>query len=138
MPAPRLSRGKVIKLDRLLNMLYKPGEIAEELGVSVETVYRSYIPAGAPVIREAGIIWINGEAFRKWAADTIATTRRGKIKREMTAGQGYCVHCNQVVDMMEIRIRPHSKRTTVVQVSGRCPTCGGKVNRLARKADLQQ
>jgi len=42
MRIPQLKHQHIIKLSRLLNMLYKPSEIAEEIGVSVDTVYRSY------------------------------------------------------------------------------------------------
>ena len=45
---PKLSRPQVIRLDRLLQMDYKPFEIAELLEVHIDTVYRSYLPAGCP------------------------------------------------------------------------------------------
>ena len=134
MPAPKLNRGKMIKAEQLFDMLYKPSELAEELGVSTETLYRSYIPAGAPITRQGGNIWINGQAFYKWAAQSVATTRRGKIKRELAPGEGYCLRCNQVVAMENLSRRPHSRRLNIVQVSGICPVCGAKVNRLVKES----
>jgi len=50
MRQPLLKHCHIIKLGRLLNMLYKPSEIAEEIGVAQDTVYRSYLPAGAPLL----------------------------------------------------------------------------------------
>lgn len=131
MPVPKMSRGIVLKLERLLDMLYKPREIAEELGVSTETIYRSYIPAGAPVMVDGqGMKWINGKKFALWAQECLATNRRGKPVRSLSEGQGFCLRCNQVVEMVDPRRKPHSQKVGVVQVSGKCPFCGAKVNRF--------
>ena len=40
------------RLVRLLNMLYKPSELAEEIGFTVRQIYRVYIPAGCPCIKD--------------------------------------------------------------------------------------
>lgn len=134
MPVPKMSRGIILKLDRLLNMLYRPKEIASEIGVSVETVYRCYLPAGAPVtIDGQGVKWINGKKFAAWARDCLATNRRGKLARTLAETQGFCMRCNQVVEMIDSRRRPHSQKQGVVQVSGRCSLCGTKVNRFVRE-----
>lgn len=135
MPEPRISRGIVIKLDRLLDMMYKPSEIAGELGVSTETVVRSYVPAGAPVTADPqGQNWINGKKFAAWARECLATNRRGKRKAVLSNNQGYCLRCNLVVDMTDPRRRPHSRKQGIIQVSGKCPNCSGKVNRFIRES----
>lgn len=135
MPAPRLNRSKAAALERLLNMLYKPAELAEELGVSHDTVYRSYIPAGAPVVLDAGgKVWINGRQFAQWAREYLTTTRRGKSKPPMPAGHAYCVRCNRVVMVQSPKTRPHSRRANVVQLSGSCPECGGKIHRFIKSS----
>ena len=65
---PRFKRAQLIRLDRLLHMRYTPAELAREIGVSVDTVYRSYIPAGCPQEpRGGGRYWIVGSEFRDWA-----------------------------------------------------------------------
>lgn len=139
MSVPRLNRGKVISLERLLNMMYKPAEVASEVGISVDALYRSYIPAGAPVeVDSKKRTWIHGTTFAEWAREYLATTRRGKPKAAMTNTQGYCMRCNQVVEMQDIRRRPHSEKAGVIQASGRCPTCGGKVNRFIRENDFEK
>lgn len=136
MSVPRLNRGKIIALERLLNMMYRPAEVASEVGISVDALYRSYIPAGAPVEFDGkGRTWIHGTAFARWAREYLATTRRGKRKAEMTPSQGYCLRCNQVVEMLDIRRRPHTEKAGTLQVSGRCPTCDAKVNRFMRSED---
>jgi hypothetical protein len=133
MTMPRLSRARVIKLQRLLNMRYKPQEIADELGVTVETVYRSYIPAGAPCERDAQRhMWIPGAAFARWAREYLAQ-KDNRPRKQMQEGQGYCLRCNQVVDLGGIKQRAHKRG--VMQVSGVCPNCSGKVNRFKGGSD---
>lgn len=133
MPEPRLSRGLVIKLERLLDMLYKPGELAAELGVSTETVMRSYVPSGAPVIIDGdGKTWINGLHFATWARECLATNRMGKVKRTMEAGQAYCLRCKQVIDIDGLRHNRRFDQRGVTQITGRCPACGTRVNRFVR------
>ena len=41
MRQPVLKHTHIIKLGRLLDMMYKPAEIADEIGVTPDTVYRS-------------------------------------------------------------------------------------------------
>ena len=49
---------------KLLDMLYTPKELANEIGINVRQVYKVYIPAGCPHERdEHRHIWINGKAF---------------------------------------------------------------------------
>jgi hypothetical protein len=132
-PEPLLTRGKVIKLDRLLDMLYTPAEIASELGVVPRTILRGYIPAGAPVvINENGRKMISGKAFAAWAREYLGTNRRGERKNTMGKGMGYCLRCKKVVVMQHIRTRPHGAKAGVIQISGTCPDCGARVNRFAR------
>lgn len=133
MPAPRLNRAKAAALERLLDMLYKPAELADELGVSHDVVYRSYIPAGAPVsLDQGGKVWINGRQFSQWARDYLTTTRRGLPKPPMPPGHAYCLRCNQVVQAQFPQLRPHSRRNNVAQLTGVCPLCGGKIFRFVK------
>ena len=125
----RMKKGNVNRLERLLDMEYMPGEIASELGVSASTVYRSYIPAGAPCRQDAsGRLWIPGTAFAAWARQHLATNRRGKPREPMPDGCAYCLRCNQVIRMQSAvkRLQPRG----VLQVTGCCPLCAGKVHRF--------
>ena len=125
-----IRRAQIIKLSRLLDMFYRPSEIAEEIGVNVDTVYRSYLPAGAPHVRDKeGNIWIHGPAFRAWMLDQ---NEKGKEKMHpLDEGEAWCVHCNEVVKILNPRVRRFNGSGELIQ--GACDKCGGKVNR-ARKA----
>ena len=41
MRTPLLRHTQIIRLERILNMLYKPAELAEEIAVNPDTIYRS-------------------------------------------------------------------------------------------------
>jgi hypothetical protein len=126
---PLLKHTQIIRLMRLLDMLYKPSELADEIGVNVDTVYRSYIPAGLPVIRdEDGHFWIHGPAFVAWARETIA---QKKAKRQgLPEGHAWCMTCNRPVKITALRVRSISRYSELVQ--GTCPACGKTVNRLRK------
>lgn len=135
MPEPKMSRGMILRLGRLLDMMYKPSELASELSVSTETVVRTYLPAGAPVtVDPQGKTWINGIKFALWARECLATNRRGRLVRTLSEEQGWCLRCNQVVEITNPRRRSTGQRQGVGIVSGRCPLCNAKVNRFVREA----
>jgi len=56
-----MTQRQMAHLPRLLWMYYSPSELADEIGCNVDTIYKSYIPAGCPHTRdERGRIWIKG------------------------------------------------------------------------------
>lgn len=122
---PLLKHTQIIRLTRILDMLYKPRELAEEIGVSLDTIYRSYLPAGLPHTRERGDIWIYGPAFVAWAKQTIAKNKRQRAP--LPEGTAWCVKCNGVVEQIKPRIVYANPHIEILQ--SKCPTCGGKVNR---------
>lgn len=125
----RLRRSQVFKVKFLLDMLYKPVEIAEELGVSVDTVYRSYLPAGAPnQVDKAGRVWIYGPAFASWAEAYLIEKRSRKPIVMMAKNEGWCLKCNRPVAIADPHMRDMKKR--VQRLTGHCPTCGKVVNRF--------
>ncbi len=129
MRTPLIRRAQIIKLGRLLDMLYKPSELAEEIGVNVDTIYRSYLPAGAPHTRDkTGAIWIHGPAFKAWMLERNEDGKR--VLHPLGEGEAWCVHCNQVVKVMNPRVRHFNGSGELIQ--GACEKCGRKVNR-ARK-----
>src|SRR3972149_3689402 len=66
----RLNGHQRNRLKSLLNMFYRPNELAEEIGISKHQIYRVYIPCDCPHQRdELNHIWINGEDFCKWYGD---------------------------------------------------------------------
>ncbi len=120
----RFMRIQLIKLCRLLDMLYKPSEIAEEIGVTTETVYRSYLPGGSPFERDKdGNIWIHGTSFAAWV-------RSVTVKKEMNRladGQAWCLRCRKPVALVRPRERFKGRYVKIYQ--GKCEACGAKINR---------
>lgn len=126
-PIPQLGRAQVIRLSRLLNMYYRPAEIAELLDVHVDTVRRSYLAAGCPHRRgKNGHIWIVGTAFKDWAEDVIAKRRR-RTSEPMADDEGWCFKCKGRVKMVKPKILSVNRYIEIQQSI--CPVCGTKVNR---------
>ncbi|MFQ5961268.1 MAG: DUF5679 domain-containing protein [Candidatus Methylomirabilales bacterium] len=83
----------------------------------------NWVKAGAPHERDArGHIWIHGRAFAEW----LDSKRRPRSRRSLSPEQGYCLRCNQTVQMENPRPR---KIDGLTLLTGSCPNCGGKVNR---------
>ncbi len=120
----RFMRVHLIRLPRLMNMMYKPSEIAEEIGVTTETVYRSYLPGGCPFTRDKeGNIWINGLAFAAWVRSV-----HGKRKTVGLAdGEAFCLVCHKAVPLEHPRRRFSGRYVEIYQ--GKCPECGTRINR---------
>lgn len=132
-PTPLLKHQHIVKLGRFMDMMYKPSEIAEEIGVNIDTVYRTYLPAGCPYVEdERGRYWIHGPAFVAWARETIS---KKKIRRHPLAeDQAWCMKCNRPVEMKRPRPVYQNKYLTIVQSA--CPHCKTKVNRaMKNRAD---
>lgn len=128
-----IRREQLIKLGRLLEMRYKPAELGREIGVSADTVYRTYIPAGAPHERDAqGNIWIVGTHFREWAFTEVGYHKRAK--HPLQPGEAWCCKCNKPVMILKPKIKAVNQHIHLIQ--GRCSICGGKVNRAAANKDL--
>jgi len=124
---PKFGRSQRLRLSRLLNMRYTPAEIAREMGVSVDTVYRSYIPAGCPAEQGSDRrIWIVGTEFRNW----VLSLRMNKQTHPACAepGVGWCFHCAKPVRIVNASIYPVNYYLERLQ--GECECCGKEVNRL--------
>jgi endogenous inhibitor of DNA gyrase (YacG/DUF329 family) len=123
---PLLKRCHIIRLGRLLDMQYRPSELAEEIGVVTDTIYRGYLPAGMPHTRTpSNEIWIHGLAFAAWARETVA---KKKVKRfGLADGQAWCLKCNRAVPLLHPVIKPTNFYLELLQ--GKCPHCGRTVNR---------
>jgi hypothetical protein len=132
MREPHLKHQHIIKLGRLLDMLYKPAELAEEIGVTQDTIYRSYLPAGLPYTRdEHGDIWIHGPAFVSWARETIS--RRQNKRAGLPDGQAWCLKCKGPVPLINPKIKKSNRYLELLQA--RCPNCGKIVNRARARQD---
>ena len=119
-----LTTGQRHKAKRLLNMLYTPGEIAEELGVTRDHIYKVLIPAGLPHTKDSRRhLWIHGPALALWAKGF------DKVPMKLAKGEGYCLRCRKPVKVKN-PLEKQSERLTLL--TGECPVCGHSVSRILR------
>ncbi|MDP8267129.1 MAG: hypothetical protein P9L97_00245 [Candidatus Tenebribacter davisii] len=117
----RLNGSQRNKVKRLLNMLYTPLELSEEIGVSKQQIYRVYIPLGCPYTKDRiGHILINGKDFKAWVIDIYKN-------KKLNANQAYCVSCKKIVKIIDPKI--NNKGNLIYQQS-ECPLCGNNVTRI--------
>jgi hypothetical protein len=123
------------RLRRLQDMLYTPAELADELGVLRETIYRSYLALGAPCGRDPNDrIWINGKLFATWAHEIIRM-RRDKPRLPLDQDHAWCMRCNKIVPIQHLVKKTY--RGYMYQLSGKCPECRTRVNRFL-EGDLKK
>ena len=120
----KIRQGEFARLGRLLNMMYRPSELASELDCKTRRV-RTLIDAGCPHVRDdTGHLWINGHEFRCWAE----TYNKGN-RQPLGEGEAYCLRC----DCARMMKGPFTTRTTrrgAELLSGVCSVCGTRVNRI--------
>ena len=119
--AGRLDGRQRNRLKRMLDMMYTPRELAEEIGVNVDRVYMVYIPGGCPHERDNNRhIWINGKAFRDWFEEVYA-------KRNLQPGQAFCLTCKKAVEMVSPERKRKDKLIFDLCI---CPNCGRKLTKI--------
>ena len=122
------NRSNLLKLARLLDMEYKPSELAEEIGVDRLTVYRRYLPAGCPHRRdEHDLIWIHGLSFVAWAR-AINRREREKGTRHLEVDEAWCLFCRKVVKFTAVETLPIRKHLAIIR--GVCAECGRDVHKM--------
>lgn len=128
MRKPLFTHSVIVKLVRLLDMLYMPEELADEIDVNVDTIYRCYLPAGCPHRRDdKNHIWINGVDFKGWVKDMLEKKKRARNNVPMPEGQAFCMRCKKRVDMLNPQVIYSARHNEMLQ--GRCAECNTKVNR---------
>ena len=117
----RLSGQQKTRLKKLLNMMYKTSEIAEEIGFEMRQIYRVYIPLGLPHEKDdKNRIWINGSEFREWALETYKKPSVGK-------NEAYCLTCKKSIEI----INPEWKeKEGLFYLLCSCPVCKRKIARI--------
>jgi hypothetical protein len=118
----RLSHSIIVRAPGLLPMLYKPSELARDLGIPVSTL-RDWVQGGVPHQRDGrGHIWINGVEFAQWVE-----IQRG-LRRGPTLGkdEAYCFCCRQAVKLVEPTSVVDGKR---ILLQASCPQCGSRINK---------
>lgn len=117
----RLNGNQRNRLVRLLDMLYSPSELANEIGFDVRQIYRVYIPLGCPSEKDSrGRHWINGEIFKDWITEHYQ-------KRELKPNEAFCLTCKKAVRMISPERRQEEKLFYYVCT---CPICGRKLSRI--------
>ena len=130
----------VLRAARLMDMLYKPSEIAEELKIKKRAIYDVLIPLGLPHRRdEKGRIWLHGPAVREW----LETATRGP-KYKLATDEMFCLRCfaPRAFDKASL-----TKSGKFVMAQATCPECGAQMYKgvgkraalaLARKGILTE
>lgn len=116
----RLNGRERTRLGKLLDMLYKPSELAEEVGFTARQVYRVYIPLGCPSVKEDGHIWVNGRGFAEWYEATYP-------KQTLLPDEAFCLTCK-----MPVKIHKPVERKTgrLFYLICECPNCGRPLARI--------
>lgn len=131
---PRITARLRVKSLLLLNMLYKPSELSEELSMTKETIIRYTEKFELPFTKDtSGHIWINGKDFRIWA---------GKIKEDLkvkelakTENDFHCIRCGFVTVATFERHTVNNPRGKTERHSAICPKCKNKLSKFARKVE---
>ena len=111
-------RGRMYKL---LNMLYTPSELAQEVGFERRQVYRVYIPAGCPHEQDnMRHYWINGKVFREWYEITYP-------RISLKENEAFCLTCKKPVKMQN---PVRKKKGGFVYLLSKCPNCGRKLPKI--------
>jgi len=113
------------RLKGLLHMHYTPRELAEELGIEKQQVYRVYLPLDCPHERDSrGHIWIDGTAFCEWY-------QQHYPKVELAADEAFCLTCKQPVKMAKPE---RLEKNGLIFFECSCPVCGRKLARIIGKS----
>jgi len=119
----RLSGVQRMRLGKLLDMLYKPSELAEEIGFSYRQVSRVYILLGCPFVQQNGFIFINGRAFADWYEMTYP-------RQTLKSDEVFCLTCRKAVKIISYDTKKVGRLSYLVCS---CSVCGRKISRIIDK-----
>jgi hypothetical protein len=127
-----LNHSVIVKAPGLLPMLYKPCELADELGIPHRTIY-DWLRAGAPFSRdEENRMWVNGQEFADW----VDKNRKAKALPKSSEDEGYCFHCQGIVTLLDKQTE--RIKGSLIRIRGKCPKCQGDVYRGGRQSGTQE
>ena len=115
------------KRERLLDMAYTTGEIANELGVTPKYIRDTMIrKMGAPYrCDKSGRLWLDGMKVKLWIEKELNPAKRAV---KLTESEFYCVKCRQKRSV-DSYVMKKSKGTIYKQAP--CPVCGSRMNKIA-------
>lgn len=117
----RLKGRHKLKLAGLMDLDYKPSELAEELEISSSRIYNVYLKLDCPHYRtDRDRIFINGKQFREWY-DQIYKNR--SLEKDQT----FCVSCKKIVKL-DNPTRVDKGRLVLYQSD--CPNCGKRTSKI--------
>ena len=120
----RLSGQQKTRLQNLFDMMYRPSEIAEEIGITKRQFYRVYIPLGLPVERDSrNHVWINGMVFKDWILEYY---KKVKLKEN----EAFCLTCKKPVEIIDPVNEAINK---LYFLTCTCGTCGRKISKILTK-----
>jgi hypothetical protein len=119
--AGRLDGKQRNRLKSLLDMMYKPSELAQELGINIDQVYSVYLPLGCPNKRDGKrYIEINGREFKDWY---IKNYQKAKVETDET----FCKTCKKPVKIVNGSI---VKKDKLIYILSSCPNCGRRLSKI--------
>ena len=123
----RLSGQQKTRLQNLFDMMYRPSELAEEIGITKRQFYRVYIPLGLPVERDSrNHVWINGLVFKEWIFEYYK-------KKKLKNNEAFCLTCKDAVEIIDPL---HNDIHSLSYITCYCPRCGRKLSKiLTRKIE---
>lgn len=122
----KLPHTVIVKSPGLLPMLYSVRELAQAVGLAERTL-RDWLGNGLPHSRDGqGHLWIHGREFADWAA----SHRRVATKPKLLENQAYCMHCREVVEILEPKTK--TVRGKLTHTQGKCNRCGHAIHRGGR------
>jgi len=120
----RLSGQQKTRMQNLFDMMYRPSELAEEIGITKRQFYRVYIPLGLPVERDSrNHVWINGLVFNDWILEYYK-----KVK--LNENEAFCLTCKRAVEIIE---PIHNEINKMVYITCDCLHCGRKLSKIINK-----
>jgi hypothetical protein len=110
----------------LLDMLYKPSELAFELALPVSRIY-ALILAGLPHQRDdMGRMWIPGPQAARWILNW------HKPHHPIGTDQAFCLTCKKAVALLNPK---RIECRGIVRLKSICPQCGCLVYRSVKRND---
>ena len=127
-----LSREAKLRARGLLDMLYKPSELADELQIDQRVIYRKLIPEGTYAYKRT-TTGTSGFTDLKVAALVRSLDR--KPGSTLAADEAYCLRCRKAVKLVNPK-RNTKHALTILQ--SQCPECGNQDYSLMLRSRLER